>query len=137
MLFLNELQGWEFKFKELTHGYIELAELFMNEHKVRYKSSVNPGFSGCIHTLAKYAITLVRRDICPSICLRSSKKSFNQDGNVVRRRNVTSNYDININVTRNDSEKDPRPASQVVGASDENIVTPTQEQDNSSNQVVA
>ena len=84
--FFREPQAWEFKFKEHDNIYIELSDKFMNEHKVRYKTDGNPT-NGCIQILAKYAITIVRRDICPSLRVRSKKKSHNKKGIPQRRRN--------------------------------------------------
>ena len=83
----------------------------MSEHKVRYKTTGNPT-NGCIHTMAKYAITIVRRDICPGLIMRSSKKLV-KDGIVQRRRNVTTAYDEAINVVQKDHVHNGGPIRQV------------------------
>ena len=105
----------------------------MNEHKVRYRTNGNPT-NGCIHSMAKYAITIVRRDICPDLVLRSSKKSY-KNGILQRRRNVTSTYDETINVIRNDPVDNTGPACQVA-SSHVNIVPPSAEKESSTNQVL-
>ena len=123
--FLNELQAWEFKFKELEDAATRFPELFMTQHKVVYRSNENPT-SGCIHTLAKYALTLVRRDICQMLCLRSRTKEYNDDGGVVRRRNVKRKYDSKINVVQIDTDDDQGTGPVIQVVSDLNAVTPTQ-----------
>ena len=101
------------------------ADNFMTEHKVMYKSNGNPN-SGCIHTLARYALTLVRRDICQSLRLRSPIKSYNEKGCLVRRRNVARKYDSKINVVLIDKNNDQGTGSEVQVLSDANGVTSTQ-----------
>ena len=115
--------------------------MFMTEHKVIYKSNGNPN-SGCIHTLARYALTLVRRDICQSLRLRSLIKLYNENGCLVRRRNVTRKYDSKINVVLIDKNNDQGTGSEVQVLSDANGVTPTQpatvvtEPDESTKQII-
>ena len=132
---VNDLQAWEFKFKELLHSYIELAEEFMNDHKIRYRNCDNPS-SGSIHVLAKYACALVRRDICPKVRLRSNKKFYRADGRVIRRRNVTSCYNEDLNVLPDDPPEDPDASPQVPVASISTVVTPSRVQSISSSQVL-
>ena len=102
----------------------------MSEHKVRYKTTGNPT-NGCIHTMAKYAITIVRRDICPGLIMRSSKKLV-KDGIVQRRRNVTTAYDEAINVVQKDPVDNRGPARQVA-CSHVNAVQPSTEEESTSN----
>ena len=131
--FFREPQAWEFKFKEHDNIYIELSDKFMNEHKVRYKTDGNPT-NGCIQILAKYAITIVRRDICPSLRVRSKKKSYNKKGILQRRRNVNSTYNAEINVLQKDPVNVSGPCAEDI-SSDVNKVTPTKEQETVGNKI--
>lgn len=139
--FINELQAWEFKFQESVCAITQFADKFMIDHKVAYKSNDNPN-SGCIHTLARYALTLVRRDICQALRLRSPIKLYNEKGCPVRRRNVTRKYDSKINVVQIDTNNDEGTGPDVQGLSDANVVTPTQpatvvtEPDESTKQII-
>ena len=86
--------------------------------------------------MAKYALRLVRRAICPSLHLRSPIQSYNEDGLVIRRRNLSSTYDCKIDVVPNDTKDASGPGCEVPVASDGNVSIPSQEQETITNHVL-
>ena len=97
MLFSVESQAWQFKFAELQHEYVVMADQFMEEHKIKYRDE-NTSKDGCIHQLAKSIGTILRRDICPKVTLRMKEAKVDKQGNKIRRRNVYGGFDAKYNV---------------------------------------
>ena len=115
--FFVKLQAWQFKFSELQHEYITLADQFMDEHKINYRDQTARK-DGCIHKLARYSGTIIRRQICPKVSLRRKKAEVDEDGNKIRRRNVYDKFDPKCNI--NDVG-----GSDVDGTcNDGNVITP-------------
>ena len=93
-------QAWQLKFLEVQHFWIDIADNFMKEHKLQYRDSEDKT-NGCIHQLSKYAGTLVRRQLCPHLKFRATKSRVDAEGKKVSRRNVSNNFDEEINVREN------------------------------------
>ena len=74
----------------------------MNEHKIKYwDESTNKDC--CIHQLARYSGTILRRDICPKVTLRMKEAEVDENGNKIRRRNVYGKFDAKYNVIEIDN----------------------------------
>ena len=97
MLFSVESQAWQFKFSELQHEHVVLADQFMEAHKIKYRDETT-NKNGCIQQLARYSGTILRRDICPRVTLRMKVAELDEDGNKIRRRNASSTFDERCNV---------------------------------------
>ena len=105
MLFSVKLQAWQFKFAELQHKHVVLADQFMEEHKIKYRDETT-NKDGCIHQLARYSGTILRRDICPKVTLRMKEAEVDEHGNKIRRRNVYGKFDEKYNVIELDDSDD-------------------------------
>ena len=76
----------------------------MEQHKIKYRDQTTSK-DGCIHQLARYSGTILRRDICPKVTLRMKKAEVDENGKKIRRRNVYSKFDARYNIIEmNDSD---------------------------------